>query len=72
MRDDLTLVEGPIESDAPAAASRPASLRARLTALIVRWTDHYAAATVYAELSKLSDTELARRGLSRDILARDL
>jgi hypothetical protein len=33
--------------------------------------DFYAAATLYDELSRLSDAELNRRGLSRDTLARD-
>jgi hypothetical protein len=34
--------------------------------------DNYAAATAYDSLSRLSDTQLKHRGLSRDILARDL
>jgi hypothetical protein len=34
--------------------------------------DYYAAAAMYEQLSKLSDTELHRRGLSRDTLARDV
>jgi hypothetical protein len=34
--------------------------------------DYYAAAARYEELSRLSDGELERRGLSRDRLARDL
>jgi hypothetical protein len=34
--------------------------------------DFYAAATLYDELSRLSDAELHRRGLARDILARDV
>jgi hypothetical protein len=32
--------------------------------------EHYAAAGLYEHLSKLSDAELRRRGLSRDTLAR--
>jgi hypothetical protein len=73
MRNDLTFIDAElIGHDAPAASSWLGSLRARLVASIVRRADHYAAATVYAELSKLSDAELARRGLSRDVLARDL
>ena len=34
--------------------------------------DYYAAAGWYEQLSRLSDAELARRGLSRDSLARDI
>jgi hypothetical protein len=34
--------------------------------------DYYAAATLYEGLSKLSDGELQRRGLSRHTLARDV
>jgi hypothetical protein len=33
--------------------------------------DYYAAAAIYEQLSKLSDAELRRRGLSRDTLVRD-
>jgi hypothetical protein len=34
--------------------------------------DYYAAATMYEQLSKLSNTELARRGLTRETLAQDV
>jgi hypothetical protein len=34
--------------------------------------DHYAAAHIYQSLSRLSDAELATRGLSRATLAHDL
>ena len=34
--------------------------------------DYYAAATMYEQLSKLSDAELQRRGLSRHALVRDV
>ena len=41
-----------------------------------RWlkncADNYAAAAAYDDLSRLSDTELNHRGLSWDVLARDL
>lgn len=63
------------------AASRSAGglrLAARISAMaksignyIDMMADFYAAATLYDELSRLSDAELNRRGLSRDILARD-
>jgi hypothetical protein len=43
---------------------------------IVTWADtcadYYAAAAMYEQLSRLSDAELARRGLSRATLARDV
>jgi hypothetical protein len=34
--------------------------------------NHYRAAAAYEQLSRLSDTELCRRGLSRETLARDV
>jgi hypothetical protein len=34
--------------------------------------DYYAAATMYEQLSRLSNAELHKRGLSRDTLARDV
>jgi hypothetical protein len=49
---------------------------AALAKTIVAWLatcrDYYAAAMLYEELSRLSDTELARRGLDRASLAKDL
>ena len=61
----------------PLAAS--SSFAARLGALwgyMVAWAetcaDYYTAASLYDELSGLSDAELSRRGLSRDTLARDI
>lgn len=35
-------------------------------------SDYYAAAAMYGQLSRLSDAELRRRGLSRASLARDI
>src|SRR5262245_1559337 len=54
-------------------------LRARISSM-AKWiddymetmADYYAAATLYEELSRLSDAELHRRGLSRARLARDI
>src|SRR5262245_16860451 len=47
-----------------------------LVSWLVTWRDtcaeYYAAAATYEQLSALSDAELARRGLSRTTLARDL
>jgi hypothetical protein len=47
-------------------------MRIRLAAWAKTCANHYAAAAAYDDLSHLSDTQLKHRGLSRDILARDL
>ena len=52
--------------------SRLGLLRARLASWVKTCADYYAAAAAYDDLSRLSDTQLEHRGLSRDILARDL
>jgi hypothetical protein len=44
----------------------------KLAAWVRHRADHYAAAAAYEHLSRLSDAELEHRGLSRDILHRDL
>ena len=57
------------------APSRPSwlgLLRVRLASWVRTCADHYAAAAAYDDLSRLSDTQLKHRGLSRDILARDV
>src|SRR5262245_55924029 len=46
--------------------------RTGFAARLKKWIDNYADSVVYEKLSHLSDTELKHRGLSRDILARDL
>jgi hypothetical protein len=48
------------------------SMGQRLVAWAETCADYYAAAAMYEQLSALSDAELARRGLSRATLARDL
>jgi hypothetical protein len=48
------------------------SLARRVTAWANACADYYAAAAMYEHLSRLSDAELHRRGLSRDTLARDV
>ena len=53
-------------------AARLSSIAKRIGDYIDMMADFYAAATLYDELSRLSDAELHRRGLSRDILARDV
>jgi hypothetical protein len=57
---------------APARTSVLGLVLTRLTAWLRDCGDHYAAAAAYEELWRLSDTQLRQRGLSRDILARDL
>jgi hypothetical protein len=65
------------------AAARPAgngialgrrvrALPARISAWIVARADRIGAELVWRELSKLSDEELAERGLTRATLARDV
>jgi hypothetical protein len=49
-----------------------AALWSRLSAWFGTCADYYEAAAAYEELARLSNAELARRGLSRDTLARDV
>jgi hypothetical protein len=48
------------------------SLGTRIADWIKAATDYYTAAAVYEQLSRLSDAELQRRGLSRATLASDV
>ena len=48
------------------------SMAAEASAWIETCADYYAAASIYERLSKLSDAELNRRGLSRATLAADI
>jgi hypothetical protein len=48
------------------------SLATRIAGWIKKAVDYYASATVYEQLSGLSDPELHRRGLSRATLGRDI
>jgi hypothetical protein len=66
---------------APVASSGTGGwgLKARISSM-AKWVgdyiktmaEYYAAATMYEQLSKLSDAELQRRGLSRHTLMRDV
>jgi len=64
-----------VMTSGPGASPLPA-WRLLLWARLAQWAttcvDHYAAAAAYEELSRLSDLELKHRGLTRDILIRDL
>ena len=62
----------PSNVTAPARTTWLRSISARLVAWVKTCADHYAAAAAYDGLSRLSDPQLHHRGLSRDILARDL
>ena len=48
------------------------TIAARVAEWIERAADYWAAAALYEHLSRLSDAELHRRGLSRTKLARDV
>ena len=54
------------------AKARISSAVTSLAAWVETCADYYAAAAIYERLSKLSDAELHRRGLSRATLASDI
>ena len=62
-------------SPSETAASLSSSIKS-LARFFIAWVnacaDYYAAASMYEQLSKLSNAELHRRGLSRDTLAREV
>jgi hypothetical protein len=62
----------PSRAAPPLRSSWLGSMHSKLGAWVTTCADRYAAAAAYEELSRLSDTQLRHRGLSRDILARDL
>jgi hypothetical protein len=72
-RDALVLaqVETPHGGGWP-LAKRTSSIGRRIGDYIRTLADYYAAAATYEQLSRLSDAELQRRGLSRERLARDV
>jgi hypothetical protein len=53
-------------------AKRISWMAKRIVEYIETRADHYAAAAMYQQLSRLSDAELHHRGLSRSTLARDV
>jgi hypothetical protein len=78
MGDMMTTYE-PFSSPRLVVIGRASSKHGRLRRLRVRvatWfracVDYYEAAALYEELNRLSDAELARRGLDRPNLARDV
>jgi hypothetical protein len=60
------------DARAPLRPSWSRQLRVRLASWVRTWADYYAAAAAYDDLSRLSDSALKHRGLSRDVLARDI
>ena len=56
--------------DAPLMSTWFRSLRASITTWVATCADHYAAAAAYEDMSRLSNAELARRGLHRGDLGR--
>jgi hypothetical protein len=72
--------ENALEAEAAASRSTDGLPFAKRFSSIARWigdyievlADYYAAAAMYEQLSRLSDAELNRRGLSRETLARNV
>ena len=56
----------------PPSADWASSLRSRIADWLATAVDYYTAAALYEQLSRLSDAELQRRGLSRATLASDV
>ena len=55
-------------TNAPHAARFSSSLRPHVATWVRTCTDYYAVAVMYEQLSRISDTELYRRGLSGEYL----
>jgi hypothetical protein len=56
----------------PSPGARFGAFLTYVAAWIETCADHYAAAAMYQQLSRLSDAELHKRGLSRNTLGRDV
>ena len=71
----MMTVEQQLPDTASSDATEP-SLLALLWSRVADWArtcaDYYDASGTYEQLSRLSDAELQRRGLSRESLARDV
>lgn len=79
MRDDVMMAyesfASPQTADVaslPARIGEPRSCWARVRNWLSMCADYYEAAALYDQFIALSDAELARRGLSRATLARDV
>lgn len=62
----------PPAETAASLASSFKSLARRVRTWVDTCADYYAAVAIYDQLSRLSDAELHKRGLSRNTLARDV
>jgi hypothetical protein len=60
------------DAAAPSLSDCLKSIGHRMSAWMNTCADNWAAAALYEHLSRLSDEELRRRGLSRGTLARDI
>jgi hypothetical protein len=69
---DLRRLEAEIASGGKGIVSLARRVTGWIAALVSSAAHGYAAATVYEELSRLSDAELRRRGLSRTTLAQHI
>jgi hypothetical protein len=72
---EIVLDAAPIASHSagrPPLAARISSIAKWIGDSITTAANHYATAAMYEQLSRLSDAELQRRGLSRHTLARDV
>lgn len=69
---DTRIVAVPPTEPAAALSSSIKSLARFFSTWMSACADYYSAASMYEQLSKLSNAELHRRGLSRDALARDV
>ena len=59
----------PLGTPRPSLGAHLGALRSHLAAWVGTCADYYQAAALYDDLSRLSDAELGRRGLSRATLA---
>ena len=69
---DTRIVAVPPSETAAALSSSIKSLARFFITWMSACADYYSAASMYEQLSKLSNAELRRRGLSRDTLAWDV
>lgn len=72
IQTSLPPADGEIPVSPPAAGFDLAALKAHVVAWLQTCADYYRAASLYDELSALSDAELRRRGLNRATLGWDV
>jgi hypothetical protein len=69
---ETTAMPAALADRATPVRKRSNPVLARLAQWIEAYSRYHGAAAAYEELSRLSDAELARRGLTRDLLHRAL